>query len=157
MGKHKPKSSFKPGDSFTVPVKQEHINDSDPCNKDNCMVTRAIFAWLKANYGDRNFHVKSTNHGAIFRLGNREYVLVFDHATAAKIYKYDNLWKKTRSKEQAQKVISPFKVRLMVEATRNVVVWPPMSDATKQKLRAMPRKKQEHKPRPHSSRRELSL
>lgn len=156
----KMKSSFKPGDAFYVPVGQEHINDSDPCNKENCMLTRGIIAWLVANYGGdpKKFKVKSTNHGVTFILSGRRYVAVFDTKTAFRIYNYDQTYRNTRNKDAARKVIRPFKARIMIESGVAVTKWPPMSAETKAKLRKLPRKTSEYKPRiTIGGRRELSL
>ena len=62
----KVKHKFRPGERFVVPVRQEHIDDSDPCNKENCMVNRGALSWFAEKYGDRK--MKSTNHGIIFQL-----------------------------------------------------------------------------------------
>lgn len=157
----KPKAGFKPGDAFFVMVGKEHINDSDPCNKDKCMVNRAFIAWAEENYPGQNLKPKSTNHGIVFELGGRKYIAVFDTRTAFRIYNYDQIFRKTHSKEKARQAVRPFKVRMMVESSTAVTKWPAMSEETKKKLRAMPRKKSsDYTPKKHSShstRRELSL
>lgn len=159
--KHKPKIRMKVGEVITIPVGSEHIRESDPCNKDNCMLSRALIAYLVATYGGsaRDFKVKSTNHGTTFELAGRKYLVVFDNRTATTIYKYDQTFKETRNKEKARSGVRPFKTRLMVESTTAATRWPPMTDETKAKLRAIPRKEKTvaYIPRTTGTRRELSL
>lgn len=157
MSKAKP--SYKPGDAIYVPVEREHINDSDPCNKENCMLTRGVVAWLMANYGEGNYKVKSTNHGVIFEIKGRRYVAVFDTKTAFRIYNYDQTFRKTHSKEKARTGVRPFKARIMIESSVAATRWPRMSDETKKKLREYPKRRQrgEYLAKAHSVRRELSL
>lgn len=159
--KHKPKTRMKVGEVITIPVGNEHIRESDPCNKDNCMLSRALTAHLVATYGGnaRDFKVKSTNHGTTFELGGRKYLVVFDNKTATTIYKYDQTFKDTRSKEKARSGVRPFKTRLMIESTTAATKWPPMDPETKAKLRALPRKEKTgtYVPKTTGTRRELSL
>ena len=89
----KVKNKFKPGDAFYVQVRQEHINDSDPCNKENCLVNGGALSWFAEKYGDRK--MKSTHHGIIFQLNGWKYVAVFDTKTAFRIYKYDQAFRST--------------------------------------------------------------
>lgn len=157
----KAKSKYKPGDCIYVGVWPEHIHNSDPCNKDNCMLSRAFIAWLVATYGGsaNSFKVKSTNHGLTFELNGRKYIAVFDTKTGNKIYKYDQTFKQTRSKEKARSVVRRFVARVMIEASSAVTKWPAMSEETKAKLHKYPRKKSgSHTPKPTVGvRRELSL
>ena len=159
--KIKAKKAFKPGDALYVNVGPEHIGDSDPCNKDNCMLSRSIIDFLVSTYGGKasDFKVKSTNHGVTFDLNGRKYVVVFDTNTARRIYKYDQTFKETRSKEKARATVRPFKTRMMIEASSAVTKWPTMSEETKSKLRALPRKDKArtHTPKATGTRRELSL
>lgn len=152
---------MKVGEVITLPVGNEHIRESDPCNKDNCMLTRAFIAYLVATYGGnaRDFKVKSTNHGTTFELHGRKYLAVFDSKTAATIYKYDQTFRETRSKEKARSGVRPFKTRLMIESTTAATQWPPMSPETKAKLRALPQKEKTatYVPKTTGTRRELSL
>lgn len=161
MTKAKVKRTFKPGDSLYVNVGPEHIKDSDPCNKDNCMLTRALMQHLVKTYGGKpsDYKVKSTNHGTTFELGGRKYVAVFDTKTARRIYTYDQTYRDTRSKEKARAGVRPFTTRMMVEATTVATKWPPMSEETKAKLRALPSKAKvaSYAPKTTGSRRELSL
>jgi hypothetical protein len=46
MARSKNKQKFVPGNAIYVPVEHEHIDDSDPCNKDNCMLTWGFTGWL---------------------------------------------------------------------------------------------------------------
>ena len=158
MGKHAPKQKFRPGDAFYLQVRQEHIDDSDPCNKDNCMVTRAATAWYAETYGHANSKAKSTNHGFRFQLNGRSYLAVFDHKTAFRIFNYDKAYRTLHSKKKAQKTVRPFNVRMMIESSVAVTKGPPMSDETKERLANLaPRKDRDYKPRPGGVRRELSL
>lgn len=159
--KHKPKLRFKVGDVLTIPVEQDHINDSDPCNKDNCMVNRAFLAWYSQTYGHANSRAKATNHGLTFQLEGRRYTVVFDHRTGNRIFGYDQCYINTRSKDQARKSVRPFKVRLVFEASVAVVKWPSMSEETKEKLRDHKGIKKpkvvRYKPKNYSNGRQLSL
>lgn len=162
MGKHKPKRLLKPGDALYVPVGSAHICDSDPCNKDNCMLTRALIAHLVATYGGKSgdFKVKSTNHGTLFELGGRRYMAVFDTKTAARIYKYDQTYRSTRSKEKARAVVRPFTTRMMIESSSAVVKRAPMTTTVKEHLRRLKGQKKvdvSYIPKTTGSRRELSL
>lgn len=154
----KAKKVFKPGDAFYVPVGPEHIFDSDPCNKDNCMVNRAFLSWFAQTYGHANCKAKSTNHGIIFEHEGRKYAAVFDTKTAGRIYKYDQTFRNTRSKAKARAAVRPFTVRMMVESSTTITEGPKMSEEAKQRLRQAAHKKPEiYSPRPASKRRELSL
>lgn len=162
MAKHKPKSRFAVGNVLNIDIRPEHISDSDPCNKDNCMLSRALPDYLVATYGGsaRDYKVKSTNHGTTFELNGRKYLAVFDSKTANRIYKYDQIYRETRSKEKARSGVRPFTTRLMIESSVVATKWPPMSEETKAKLRSLPRKKRaatSYVPRATGSRRELSL
>ncbi len=157
MGKHKAKSSFKPGDAFYVPVKKDSIDNSDPCNKDHCMVTRGFVKWGEEQYPGVNLKPKSTNHGIIFQLNGRKYVAVFDNRTAFRIYNYDQTYRKTHSKEKARATVRPFAVRIMIESSEAIEKWPAMSEETKRKLQALPKKKKDYAPKRSGARRELSL
>src|SRR5215468_3330126 len=132
--KHKPRTKFRPGDAIYLRVEREHIDDSDPCNKDECMVNRAFYSWYGNTYGHSNCKAKSTNHGLTFELNEREYGVVFDTKTATKIYNYDSLYRRTHSKQQARASVKPFTVRLMVERSVAVTKWPKMSQETKERL-----------------------
>ena len=145
---------FAVGTSHAVYVKLENIQDSDPCNKDNCMLSRAVIAHLLSLYGTK-FKVKSTNHGLILELAGRRITFVFDTTTAKRIWEYDVTFKKTRSRTKAWSVIKPFKAKLMVEANIAVPDREPMSEETKKRL-AQRRKKHPH-PTREAQRRELSL
>lgn len=159
--KKAPKARLKVGDVMTVPVGKEHICDSDPCNKDSCMVSRAETAYLIATYGGtaRDYKVKSTNHGTTFELKGRKYLAVFDSKTAATIYRYDQTFRLTRSKDRARAGVQPFTTRLIIESSVAVVRGPPMSAETKATLKFhrsydVPAP---YLPKTTGSRRELSL
>jgi len=157
----KVKRAFRPGDALYVNVGPEHISDSDPCNKDNCMLTRAFADHLVKTYGGKvsDYKVKSTNHGTAFELNGRRYICVFDTKTAKRIYTYDQTFRDTRSKRKARATQSKFQTRLMVEAS-TVATKFPMSEERKEYLRNLPpRKKSEvsYVPKNTGSRRELSL
>lgn len=156
------KRELKVGTVIPTKVEQRHINDSDPCNKDNCMLQRSFVGQLVSLFGGKigDYKVKATNHGLIFRLNGREFVCVFDTKTGHRIYNYDKIFKATRSKEKARASVKPFMARLIVEATRKLPVWPAMSEETKKKLRALPKKRKSeivYAPRKTGSQRELSL
>lgn len=149
---------LKPGTIIPTQVAQPHIDNSDPCNKDNCMLSRAIFAHLVSVYGDRNFRIKSTNHGVIFDLAGRRYTGLFDTKTAQKIYAYDEIFKTTHNKAKARAAIRPFKARLIIEKSMAVPVPPPMSAEDKVRIRKYPHNNnQAHRAKKTGSRRELSL
>lgn len=147
----------KVGNVLTMPVEDPHIQGSDPCNKDNCMASRAGPDMLTKNYGERDYKVKSTNHGMTFEINGRKYVTVFDTKTAETIYKYDEVYTRTRSKEKARASVKPFKCRLMVEATLRIPPSEPLTEERKAYLRGLQRKKGPHSPKKGGSRRKLSL
>lgn len=144
MRKLKPKRTFRPGDAIYAEVDADrHIRESDPCNKDNCMLSRGFLDFLVKTYGGKasDYKVKSTNHGCSFELQGRKYQTVFDTKTAARIYKYDETFRKTRSKEKARAGIRSFTARIMIEASTAVTKWPAMTTEVKKHLRSLPRKK----------------
>jgi hypothetical protein len=60
-----PPKSFKVGGVMTPRVTQQHIDDSDPCDKENCMLSEGFVDYLTEKFGaDKNYKVKSTNHAA---------------------------------------------------------------------------------------------
>ncbi len=125
---------FNVGSSHPVRVKLEHIQDSDPCDKTNCMLTRSVIAYLLSMYGE-TFKVRSTNHGLTLDFKGRRITFVFDTSTAKKIYNYDRVFKKTRSRKMAWETVGTgFKAKLMVEANTAIPVFPPMSEEIKEKL-----------------------
>jgi len=154
-------NTLKVGTAFFSPVNPEHIQGSDPCNKDNCMLSRSLPDYLVAKFGGKasDYKIKSTNHGTTFVLKGRRYVCVFDTKTAATIYRYDEIFRRTRSKEKARASVKPFKARVMVEATQLLPKFPAMSEERKAYLRSLPKKKSAHiyVPKKTGSRRELSL
>lgn len=127
------------GSSIRILVEQRHITDSDPCNKINCMVTRAISEYLVKTYGGKleDYKIKSTNHGTTFVLNGYKYNAVFDNKTAAHIFEYDRTYRKTGSKERARAAVRPFTARVMIESSDKVVKSPPMTEETKKRLRAL--------------------
>ncbi len=152
---------IKVGTAFTIPVGREHIDASDPCDKTRCMFTQAFLAYLIALYGDRNYRMKSTNHGVIFELSGHVLTCVFDTKTAETIYRYDAIFTKTKSAEKARASVKPFKAKLMVESCVKKTVSPPMSEEKKAQL-AEYRKLHPYKPptggaRRNAVRRELSM
>lgn len=155
------KAAFKTsvGSRWNIPVKQEHIQDSDPCKKTNCMLTRALVDFLGTLFGEpaSKYHVKSTNHGAIFDLHGRRLLVVFDRKTSVKIYNYDCTYTKTRNKTRAIASVKPFKAKIMIESNTAVPKYPPMSEETKAKLQARERTEHGYRPTLGGSRRQLSL
>lgn len=149
---------FPVGSSHRARVRTEDIKDSDPCNKNNCMLSRAVIYLLVSMYG-KKFKVKSTNHGLVLDIKDRRIVFVFDTATAKRIWTYDQTFKKTKSRSAAWQTVRPFWAKLMVESNTQIPKWPAMSAETKEKLR----KRRETEPRPayhptrETARRELSL
>ncbi len=122
------------GSRWIVPVNKDHVADSEPCNKDHCMLSCALQALLTAIFGDGKFRVKSTNHGAIVDVNGRRLTFVFDTKTATRIYNYDRIFKRTHSKIQACASVKPFTSKIMIEANVPIPVHPPMSDETKKQL-----------------------
>ena len=119
-------------------------------------------AYLAKTYGGKSgeYKVKSTNHGTTFELNGRKYLAVFDSKTATKIYKYDQTFRETNSKEKARSGVKPFSTRLMIESSTAVVKWPAMTAEVKKHLRNIPKKKKNdavYVPKATGSRRELSL
>lgn len=151
-------TKFSVGSSHIAHVKREHINNSEPCNKDNCMLSRAVVDLLVTLYG-KKFKVKSTNHGVVLSFEGRRIVFVFDTNTAQKIWVYDNAFKKMHSVDKAWASVRPFRAKLMVESNKALPVYPVMSDATKKALRANRKANGRlgYHPTRETKRRELSL
>jgi hypothetical protein len=136
-------SRLRVGMVIPVSVAQDHIDDSDPCDKDNCMLSRAFIDLLSQSGLSGPFRVKSTNHGVMWDLGTRRLVGVFDSKTARRIFTYDRVFKKTRSKIKAAATVKPFLARIMIESNQAKPAFPPMSEAAKAALRDRPRKHKE--------------
>jgi hypothetical protein len=148
----------KVGSVFKVPVKKEHIDKSVPCDKGHCMLTIAAIAFFVAHFGDRDFRVRSTNHGLQFDLNGYRILCVFDHQTGHRIYKYDEVYKRTRSMERARASVKPFTAKLMIESCQRIPAYPPMSEETKALLaeKALERKTPRATGIKASNRRQLS-
>src|SRR5262249_41147560 len=95
------------GDVIPTPVSREAIDRSTPCQKDECMVFEGFDDLAKTHQLPVR-KVKVTNHGLVFDLGGRRILTVFDTKTADRIYNYDALFRKTRSKEKARASVKPF-------------------------------------------------
>lgn len=150
---------FTVGSSHGTSVEAAHIADSDPCNKDNCMLTRSLTDTMSRYYDPKEFKIKSTNHGAIIYLKGRRITTVFDTGTAKKIFTYDRTFKKTHSRARALASVRPFKAKLMVESNVATPTSPPMSEETKKKLAEARRAqgKKDYHPTRKARARELSL
>lgn len=161
MTKHAPKTSFKTADVMFVKVEDEHVQESDPCNKSNCMLTRALSDHLVKTYGGKHsqYKVKSTNHGATFELNGRRYTSVFDSKTARRIYTYDQTFRDTKSAAKARAGVRPFKTRIIIESSKRVVTKAAMTTEVKKHLRSLPRARKDapYTPKATGFRRELSL
>lgn len=161
MTKHKAPMSFKVGGVIYVCVEDEHVQESDPCDKSNCMLTRAFSDYLVKTYGGKHsdYKVKSTNHGCIFELNGRRYVAVFDTRTARKIYVYDQTFRDTKSAAKARAGVRPFKTRILIESSSKVAAKSAMTTEVKKHLRSLPRPKRDvpYTPKTTGFRRELSL
>lgn len=160
MTKHKAKAILKAGDVIYVQVENGHVQESDPCNKSNCMLTRAFSDHLVKTYGGKHsdYKVRSTNHGTIFELNSRKCVAVFDTKTARRIYTYDQTFRDTRSATKARDGVRPFKTRIVIESSSKVTKKPAMTTEVKKHLRSLPRRgKESHRPKATGFRRELSL
>jgi len=79
-------------------------------------------------------NIKATNHGLIFDIKGRRILTVFDTKTCEKIYNYDEIFTKTRSKEKARAAVKPFTARLMVESNTAVPPRIPMTQEQKDAL-----------------------
>jgi hypothetical protein len=133
--------TIKVGTVIPIEVTQEDIDNSTPCDKGNCMLTRAGIRTLKSRFGDQNYKVKSTNHGMTFDINGYRVLTVFDHQTGHRIYQYDETYKRTRNVAKARAAARPSRAKLMVESCQRVPVYPAMSEATKQALRGRPKTK----------------
>ncbi len=151
---------FMVGSSHQVRVRADDIKDSDPCDKTNCMLTRAAMYLLLTMYGE-TFKVRSTNHGMILDIKGRRITFVFDTNTAKRIFIYDRTFTKTKSRSSAWASVKPFYAKLMVESNIVIPTPEPMSAETKALL-AKRRKERgrtgkEYVPTREKHRRELSL
>jgi hypothetical protein len=126
--------TIKVGTAFAVYVSQEVIDESIPCDKGNCMLTMASTAMLSECFGPGVRNVKSTNHGLTFDFNGYRILCVFDHQTGHRIYKYDEIYKKTRNMSKARASVKPFRAKLMVESCQKIPTYPPMSEETKKLL-----------------------
>jgi hypothetical protein len=133
--------TLKVGSVLPIDVTKEWIEESVPCDKGLCMLTLATISTLDERFGAQNYNVKSTNHGLTFDINGYRILCVFDHNTSDRIYKYDEIFMKTGSMEKARASIRPFRSKLMVESCQKAPKYPPMSAATKTRLKSMPRKK----------------
>jgi hypothetical protein len=122
---------IKVGTVFRVSVSQKHIDESIPCDKPHCMLSLAGNSLLISQLGPRNYNVRSTNHGMTFDVAGERILGVFDHQTGHRIYKYDEVFKKTKSMDKARSSVKPFVARLMVESCQKIPTYPPMSEEKK--------------------------
>jgi hypothetical protein len=126
--------AIKVGTVFPISVQQNHIDASIPCDKGHCMLSVAGRSLLITKFGPRDYNVKSTNHGMTFDIGGHRILCVFNHQAGHFIYKYDEVFKKTKSMEKARASVKPFKAKLMVESCQKIPVYPPMSEEKKAML-----------------------
>ena len=131
--------SIKVGMVFPLYVKQKNIDDSVPCDKPHCMLSLSGRDLLISRFGPGDYNVRSTNHGMTFDIGGNRVLCVFDHLTGHRIYKYDEIYKRTKSMERARASVKPFNAKLMVESCQKIPVYPSMS-AEKKELLAEQRK-----------------
>ena len=124
---------FAIGTAHRIRVKSEHIQNSEPCNKNNCMFTRAANETFARSIGG-SFKIKSTNHGFVLEIGGRRIVCVFDTNTARKIFNYDRVFRKTGSHERAWATTKPYWGKVMVESNNPLPKYPPMSEEAKKLL-----------------------
>jgi hypothetical protein len=123
--------AIKVGTVFRVSVSQKHIDESVPCDKPHCMLSLAGHSLLVSQFGPRNYNVRSTNHGMTFDIGGNRVLSVFDHASSHRIYKYDEVYKRTKSMEKARASVKPFNAKLMVESCQKIPTYPPMTEEKK--------------------------
>ena len=90
------------------------------------MLSIAGRSLLISKFGPHEYNVKSTNHGMTFDIGGNRVLCVFDHHTGHRIYKYDEVYKRTKSVEKARASVKPFPAKLMVESCQKIPVYPPM-------------------------------
>jgi hypothetical protein len=134
--------TIKVGTVIPINVTQEWIDESIPCDKGLCMLTLAAIAILDVALGAGTVsNVRSTNHGITFDYSGYRILCVFDHQTGNRIFKYDEIFKKTGSMAKARAAIKPFKAKLMVESCQKAPKFAPMSAETKEKLAARPGRK----------------
>jgi hypothetical protein len=132
--------TIKVGTVIPVTVTQRNIEESTPCDKGKCMLTLAGIETLEARFGKQRYNVKSTNHGMTFDINGYRILCVFDHQTGHRIYKYDEVYRKTRNMAKARALVGPFRAKLMVESCQKVPTFPPMTEEAKQKLKAYKRR-----------------
>lgn len=152
---------LKKGSSILLRVKREHIDISEPCKKDLCMLTMALRDKLSETYGRGNYYIKSTSTGVMFTLGNRRYTGLFPPATAKKIFHYDLDFKTSKDKAATRAAVKPFSSEVMIQSS--IAKGPPASPERRRQLNENQTKKYYEqkakglKTRKYSGSREISL
>jgi hypothetical protein len=125
---------LKKGAALIAAITQAIIGTAMPCAKDACVVTMAVHAALCNLYGRRNYYIKTVSNGVAFTLDGRRYVAVFQPAVAKKIVRFDEVFRRTGSIEQARAVLKPFKAELTVVRVSKIA--PPVPQARKDAINA---------------------
>lgn len=121
---------LKTGTVIRLAISRRNIDESDPCKKENCMLTRAFTEYLNSIYGSAHYYVKSTTNGCKFTLGEYRYEVAFPSATAKKIFNYDCVYKKTHDKAKTRASVRPFRSRVVITGSSKI---PPPVTAEKRK------------------------
>ena len=102
------------GTTIPVSVSRSIIDASEPCKKDECMLSLGAHEALTKAYGRRNYHIKSTTNGMMFTLDSYRYTTAFPPATAKKIFNYDRIFTRSKDKNAARSSIRPFSTNVMI-------------------------------------------
>jgi hypothetical protein len=113
------------GTEIPVNVSRPVIDASEPCKKDECMLTLGLHESLTKTYGRGNYHIKSTTNGAMFTMDGVRYTTAFPPATAKKIFNYDRRFRQTKDKETTRASVRPFTTKVMVIESHKIA--PPCS------------------------------
>jgi hypothetical protein len=101
---------------YTTEVEQLHIDKTTPCRMDDCTLYHALIDDRPTKFkGIENVRkIRSTDHGFTFifemPLKDKTYkaTAIYGTATGKKIYRLDETYLKTRSREKALKTMRPF-------------------------------------------------
>jgi hypothetical protein len=153
---------LKIGDAIPLSVTRSVIDCSEPCCKEDCMVSEASKVALRQKFGEhQQYYLSSTTNGVKFTIDGWRYTAAFPPSTAKKIFNYDQVFKQTGNAFLARKSVDPFRTKLVVIDAAKIA--PPLTPEQRkrqneyQNRKSAERRAKGLKARKYSGQREISL
>jgi hypothetical protein len=114
------------GTVFKVPVTRERIDESVPCDKNNCMLAVAFKDFLDEEFGRGNYYISAVTNGVKFTKDGRRYDAYFNRATTRQIFNYDRTFRANEDEGYrsacsiARSSIRPFTATLIVGESKKI-------------------------------------